>query len=170
VCHRALTIAALVAQMSCTPCRYMPEVLKAARARHAHEQLASIRRTGCFGWCPVYTLRVFRDGDVEFEGEAFVQVIGRATGHLSDAELDALDDLFLRNGYLDLDSSYDSPDATDFPSADTSYSPGGCTRSVSHYLGDFGAPRVLLAIERGIDSIAHVEQWIGRGARRPDRL
>jgi hypothetical protein len=106
-------------------------------------------------------VQVFRDGTVEYDGEYHVQVVGHASGHLDDNELAALDDLFIRNGYLALDSSYESEDATDMPSVFTSYSPGGCMKSVAHYHGDVSAPLVLREIENGIDSIVHAERWVG---------
>jgi len=106
-------------------------------------------------------LRVFRDGSVEYEGERFVHVVGHASGHLADSELLALDDLFVRAGYLELDESYESWHVTDMPSVFTTYSAGGCARSVRHYLGDRDAPRVLTEIENGIDTIAHSDQWVG---------
>jgi hypothetical protein len=128
----------------------------------SHEPLATLERTACYGFCPVYKVTIFRDGVVEYDGEQFVKVQGRATGHLGARQLAELDALFQQNGYLQLASSYQKQTVTDLPSAFTSYSPApGRTKSVKHYLGDWSAPEALTRVEEGIDRIVHIEQWIG---------
>jgi uncharacterized protein DUF6438 len=132
-----------------------------------HEHLASIERTACYGWCPVYKLTVFRDGAVEYEGTGFVKRQGKATGHLRPDQLAALDELFQKHGYLGLADSYEAYEVTDAPSVYTAYSTvGGKRKDVKHYLGDTKAPAVLGKIEEGIDRIVHVEQWIGTEEER----
>jgi hypothetical protein len=132
-----------------------------------HEPLATLERTPCFGTCPVYKVTIFRDGVVEYEGIRFVKVPGRATGQLSARQLAELRTLFQRNGYLGLASSYVRQDATDQPSAFTSYSPApDQTKSVRHYLGDRSAPEALTRVEEGIDRIVNIEQWIGTREER----
>jgi Domain of unknown function (DUF6438) len=132
-----------------------------------HEPLVTLERTPCFGFCPVYKVTIFRDGIVEYEGKRFVKVQGRATGRLSASQLAELRALFARNGYLQLASSYQKQQATDLPSAFTSYSPAsGRTKSVKHYLGDFSAPEALTRVEEGIDRSVHIEQWIGTPEER----
>lgn len=127
-----------------------------------HEPLATIQRTACFGWCPVYKVTIFRDGAVEYEGEQFVKTQGHATGRISSEQLAALGELFLNNGYLTLKDSYEEYNMTDMPSVYTSYSPAPSeTKSIKHYFGDDGAPKALVEIEEGIDRIIHVEQWLG---------
>ena|ERR1700759_5287796 len=131
------------------------------------DPLATLERTPCFGTCPVYQVTIFRDGTVEYVGERFVKIQGRATGQLGAAELAQLRRLFERNDYLQLRDSYERQDVTDQPSAYTSYSPvPGRTKSVRHYLGDRSAPRRLYRVEEGIDQIVNIEQWIGTPEER----
>jgi hypothetical protein len=128
-----------------------------------HEVHASMRRYGCFGWCPSYEVRISRDGLVEYEGLGFVKIAGDATMHITRELLVALDNLFAQHGYLALDESYEDRDTTDLPTVVTSYRASGCrTKRVSHYLGDRDAPQQLTAIETGIDRIIDVGQWVGR--------
>jgi hypothetical protein len=134
----------------------------------AHEPLATIERTACFGWCPIYKLTVYRDGVVEYDGEDFVKTKGKATGHLAPERLTELDQLFEQRGYLALHDAYTDYSVTDMPSVKTSYSVGGKTKQVQHYLGDSTAPKELGEIEEGIDRIVQVEQWIGTEQERED--
>ena len=132
-----------------------------------HEQLATLERTVCFGTCPDYKVTIFRDGIVEYQGEKFVKIVGRATGRLTRRQLAQLEELFRRNGYLGLESSYERVDATDLPSAFTSYSPAsGETKAIRHYQGDRSAPEALTRVEQGIDRIVNIEQWIGTPEER----
>jgi hypothetical protein len=132
----------------------------------AHELLGSISRTACFGWCPVYTLTVYRDGAVEYDGEDYVKTKGHATGTLPPETLGALDDLFQKHDYFALQDKYTSYDATDAPSVTTSYASAGRTKKIEHYLGDMHAPKVLGEIEDGFDKIVGIERWIGTEQER----
>ncbi|HEX2691137.1 MAG TPA: DUF6438 domain-containing protein [Kofleriaceae bacterium] len=132
-----------------------------------HEPLATLERTPCFGFCPVYKVTIFRDGIVDYEGIRFVKTQGHATGHLDAGQLVQLRALFQQNGYLQLASSYQRPDVTDLPSVYTSYSPApDQTKSIRHYLGDRSAPEALTRVEEGIDRIVNIEQWIGTPEER----
>jgi len=128
----------------------------------AHEPLATLERTACFGWCPVYKITIFRDGVLDYEGTQYVKTRGPASGHLSAEQIAALHALFENNGYRDFKDAYQDVRITDMPSAYTSYSPGsGQTKSVRHAHGDPTAPKQLTTIEDGIDRIIEIEQWIG---------
>jgi hypothetical protein len=164
---RALAMLAFVIGASSCRCPIEPARLHAAQLRHGHELLASIKRTACFGSCPAYELRVYRDGTVEYKGVSSVQTMGAAAGRVSDEDLAALDDLFIRNGYVDLDSSYESPSCCDAPTVYTTYSPGGCKKSVAHYLGADDVPKALFDIEAGFERIVHVERFIGEKTGGP---
>lgn len=135
----------------------------------AHELLASIERTACFGTCPMYRLTVYRDGTLEYEGEQFVKLTGKHTDTISPEQVAELDRLFAANGYFDLKDAYDDASVTDMPSCHTAYAQGGRTKTIRHYLGDMGAPEALGRIEDGFDAIVHVENWIGTREER-DKL
>jgi hypothetical protein len=132
-----------------------------------HKPLATLERTACFGFCPIYKVTIFRDRVVEYEGEKFVKTVGRATGRLTTGQLAQLEELFRKNGYLQLENSYERSNFTDLPSAFTSYSPaGGRTKTIRHYFGDRSAPEALTRVEEGIDRIVNIEQWIGTPEER----
>lgn len=132
-----------------------------------HEPIATIERTACFGWCPIYKVTVYRDGAVEYDGERFVKTTGRATGTLGPDQIAALDELFRSHHYLELHNAYEEYRVTDMPSVYTSYTPPGqAAKRVKHYLGDRSAPHDLTEVEDGVDRIVHIEQWIGTDDER----
>lgn len=153
--------------VACAACRVASPSNNGNAPAGRHEPLATLERTACFGFCPIYKVTIFRDGVVEYEGERFVKTLGPATGRLSVRELAELRRLFQRNGYLQLASSFEKQDVTDLPSAFTSYSPRpGQTKTIRHYLGDRRAPESLTRVEEGIDRIVNIEQWIGTPEER----
>jgi hypothetical protein len=163
---RAFLFAALL--VACGPKPHAPDPISntGGTPTGAHELLASIERTACFGWCPIYKLTVYRDGSVEYDGEDFVKTKGKAEGHLAPEQLSALDELFQQRDYFGLHDEYNDYSVTDMPSVNTSYSSGGKTKKIAHYLGDSHAPKELGEIEEGIDRIVKIEQWIGTEQER----
>ena len=133
-----------------------------------HVLLASLERGGCYGSCPVYSFTVYRDGQVEYVGEDFVKKKGTDGGMLTDAQLAALDKLFIDGKFLAYKDSYESYDETDASSAKTAYQPVGAktSKTVAHYYGDLHAPASLTELETKFDDIVLIERWIGTPAER----
>jgi hypothetical protein len=47
------------------------------------------------------------------------------------------------------------------PWVNTSYTGTGKHRAIEHYLGDLDAPPELKVLEKQIDEIVRIEQWVG---------
>ena len=123
--------------------------------------LATLVRTACYGFCPVYQLTVRANGTVVYEGESFVKVKGKAFGQLDEAGLTRLKQAFAAAKFGSLASTYETVSRTDAPSAVVSFADGTQAKTVRHYHGDMAAPPELSKLEEEIDTIVHVEQWIG---------
>jgi hypothetical protein len=126
--------------------------------------VVNLKRTACYGHCPIYEVTVHADGTVEYDGFKDVVVKGRKIGHLSPAEMKSLDDAFATAKYLDLDGKYDERDCydmTDHSSAVTSYHLGDRTKTVDHYQGCRRAPKELTTLEQRIDEIVGSARWTG---------
>jgi hypothetical protein len=145
-----------------------PIVANTARpdAPKPHVLLATIERTACYGWCPIYKLLVYADGALEYDGEEFVKTKGHATGKLAADKVSELETLFEKAKYLELKDSYESYNVTDMPSVITSFHGQGQHKTVRHYLGDGSAPKGLGEVEEGIDRIADIDQFIGTEQER----
>jgi Domain of unknown function (DUF6438) len=119
----------------------------------------SLQREGCFGACPVYEIRVFETGRVQFTGIAFVCAKGVHETQI-DAALsrDLLGDL-LGGGLLELTWE---PGAliADAPSAYITWSRGQASHRIERHHGDPRAPRLLVSMERAIDEVAGSDRWL----------
>jgi len=131
-----------------------------------HELVATLQRTICYGWCPAYTVSIYRDGVTEYNGTDYVKTKGKATGVLSQDKVDAVDKLFATAHYFDFEDSYTHYDVTDNPSAITSWHHGGKVTTIEHYYGDQHAPQALTQLEKDLDKWIGIERWIGTNDER----
>jgi hypothetical protein len=125
--------------------------------------VASLSRGGCYGDCPIYTVTLHRDGTVDYDGEQYVKVTGKQTGHVDATAIEKLEAQFAKAGFADLKDAYSEEDCTDLPGATLTFH----GKTVNHYFGDRSAPRVLFDLETAIDESAQSEQWVGDGQGGP---
>jgi len=142
---------------------------RATASGQGAEQLASrpdaliqMRRGGCPpGVCPVYSVSIFLDGTVAYDGQANVAVRGHRTAKLS---AERLNELLSQIEAMDfLDSSEQCcvcPDASERAHlVILDYRPGSTAKTVLHDEACNLAPPAMGAIERSIDRATGVERW-----------
>jgi hypothetical protein len=133
---------------------------KSSELRNAalSDVIITLERTACYGECPVYKLTISGDGNVVYEGERFVKSSGTQKYQISQDKVKELVDEFHRTNYFTLNDSY-SDGVTDFPSAITSITVNGTTKTIDDYQGA-QAPKELRELEDKIDEIANSNKWI----------
>src|SRR5581483_5512698 len=75
-------------------------------ARAQAGDYVELKRTICFGACPVYTVRVQEDGHVTWQGERSVQVIGTDTATIQPSDARSLIEKFRTPAFWNLCSRY----------------------------------------------------------------
>jgi Domain of unknown function (DUF6438)/Carboxypeptidase regulatory-like domain len=119
----------------------------------------SLRRTGCFGTCPSYSLTVLGNGSVNYHGDGFVHYCGDYHGNVSQQVVHQLVDVFRKAGYFRLFSRYVAT-ATDLPAYTTSIAFDDKAMSVTDYWGTrVGMPDVVTEVENAIDRLAGPNVW-----------
>ncbi|MEO6758436.1 MAG: DUF6438 domain-containing protein, partial [Saprospiraceae bacterium] len=68
--------------------------------------VASLRRTACFGSCPVFLVEIWSDGQVVWLGEQHVARIGRYSAQVSPGWITALLQAGETAGFFDLNNQY----------------------------------------------------------------
>ncbi len=84
--------------------------------REDSEDYLKIKRTGCFGTCPIYEMTLFSDGSAKYTGKRFVEVTGKQN-HNFDAN--RVKELMRRADEIDfkkLQAVYDNPSISDMES------------------------------------------------------
>jgi hypothetical protein len=124
------------------------------------ELVIKLERGACFGDCPVYSLTIFGNGTVVYDGKDFVQTKGARETAISTGAVNELVSEFEKADYFSLNDSYTQFGVSDMPYVTTSIHIGGKTKTISHYLGDRSAPAQLTELENRIDEIVNSDQWI----------
>jgi uncharacterized protein DUF6438 len=117
-----------------------------------------LHRTMCPGTCPDYSLFVYGDGRVVYEGRPYVAVKGKCEERIYKAQVKRLLDEFYRMNYFSLKDRYD-PIASDGAVTKTSILAGGKTKEVVNCRPS-QAPEELYQLEEMIDAISQSELWI----------
>ena len=130
-----------------------------------------LRRTACYGQCPVYTVEISATGQVKYTGEEFVSVKGVRHGSVPQANVELLAAALRHVKFAQMNEKYqfetdgcvDMP--TDLPSLSISVIKSGKTHNVSFYTGCHG-PTVpteeLEWLSNTIDFMARTDPWIYR--------
>lgn len=132
------------------------------------DTLIMLERTPCYGTCPSYKLTISADGAVVFVGRRFVRQEGTVQSTISQEGLRELTDRFAKINYFELRDRYEEPGdgckdwSTDGPSAITSITTNGKSKSVRHYYGCQGIDVLadLTRLEQAIDDAVNSAQWI----------
>src|SRR5215831_599627 len=124
----------------------------------------TLKRTACYGTCPVYSVAIHGNGLVEYLKEFRVDIPGPQTARISPERVKDLLKDFEEIHFFDLKEKYFEP-CTDMPTAIISISVDGRNKEVSNYYGGCeGAktgPQVdLEKLAEQIDSAAGTSRWI----------
>jgi len=153
---------------------FSPAAAVDASASSEEQPLVTMRRTMCFGTCPVYSVTVFPNGSVVYVGEKFVQATGRHERTIDEQAIARLISEIARADVFRLRDAYTNYRITDMPSVILTISSKGRKKTIRHYLGDTEAPDALIRLEKAVDRISGVRDWIGerrekkRTAKDPD--
>jgi len=129
--------------------------------RDAAPGSVELSRSGCFGSCPIYSVRVSTTGRVEFEGFAFVCAEGVQTATIPEARARELIADIADAGFFDLawnqgDFIADASDST----LVLEYL--GRRRSLPDIDADSNSPRLLRRIAREVDEVSGTRNWLPR--------
>ena len=111
--------------------------------------LIEMKRTPCFGACPVYTVRIAKNGKGLFEGVENVEKIGKFIFTLSPDEIAELESAFEQAGFYQLKKIYNA-EVSDLPTTYLTYNKDGRRKKIMDY---YGAPEKLKSLENRIETL-----------------
>ncbi|MBI1278828.1 MAG: hypothetical protein GC179_11930 [Anaerolineaceae bacterium] len=121
----------------------------------------TLERTACFGSCPIYTIKIYDNGDVVYHGDRFVMVTEEQKSQIDSETVKRMVKAFEDAGYFDWKEAYNTQTVTDLPSVITSVTSNGKTHRIVRYVGDGSAPLALVFLERWIDTMTNSNLWTG---------
>ena len=131
-----------------------------AASNNLDDVVISLERQACFGFCPVYTLIVYGDGTVIYDGKDFVTIKDRVETTIAKEKIEQLVKEFEAVDYYSMNDNYTERTITDAQTVITSITIDGETKAIKHYHGDFTAPEKLTELENKIDEIVNSSQWV----------
>jgi hypothetical protein len=124
----------------------------------------TLERTPCFGGCPVYTVTIYEDGAVVYNGIRFVDVTGEQTYQIEPETVATMLEAIENTGYFEWEEEYNEQTISDLPTVITSVTRGGETHRIVRYTGDSSAPLALPFLEQWIDIMARTPGYTGTQA------
>lgn len=121
-----------------------------------------LSRSGCYGTCPAYKVRIDSDGRVTWSGKVFVDAVGERHSQISLDAAQALLKQFQSGDFWGLCGGY-SRGVTDSASSQIQVRIGGREKTVWNYADS--APEREAVLEDRIDEVADTHQWRHGDAR-----
>lgn len=119
----------------------------------------SLERTGCYGYCAMYTVTLRSDGSAAYQGRANVKHVGRFTGSLPVPVFELLAKAALELGVFDRLPSEITCPITDDSTTYLAFTREGQRRVISHYAPETTGPAALVLLEQSIDIVADQIDW-----------
>ena len=119
----------------------------------------TIRKTPCYGQCPIYTADIYNSGYVVYNGKRFVKNVGLYTGKLSADALKSIRHLARSVNYFGFENEYDSP-VTDFPTTYTTLHFNGQQKTIKNRVG---GPDELREFENHVQKVLDGVTWTKKG-------
>ncbi len=153
---------AAIAGIAITIVTISPSILESDNVSNNQSEFEGLHikleRTGCEGFCPAYSVELFGNGTVFFNGFDYTAVKGKHTSQISQQEIKELVDEFDKINFFDLQEAYDVY-RFDVPITTTSVSIEGKTKIVKHSVSP-NVPEELLDLERKIEETARTDNWV----------
>lgn len=134
-----------------------PEGLAAAKANP--QVVAELRKTPCYGNCPVFTIQIMTDGSLRYEGKKNTDLIGQYTGTLTTDPFFKIGLMAVKARFFNMADFY--PEEAnmapkDLPRTLTTIDWRGRKKTVTH-LGD--GPEELVGIENYLEGLLLEAIW-----------
>jgi len=127
-------------------------------------------RSGCYGWCPVYSVEVRGDGTVTYNGQRYVNVEGTHTYRIPPGDVARLVESLRARDLWSLRPSYRAP-ITDNPTYTLTLDLGGQVKEIEDYVGRMvGMPVLVTEFEDEVDRVARSDTWVRLSQEAVTRL
>ena len=120
--------------------------------------MASLKKTPCYGKCPVFEAKIYNDGTAEYKGKMFVDRVGNYTARVDDVTLKSIKDTALEAGYFDFYNEYPTGDVqiADLPTTITSLRIGDQIKTITN---KYQGPEELKNYEKFLSKLVDGLEW-----------
>jgi hypothetical protein len=123
--------------------------------REKDENFIKIKRTGCFGTCPIYEMTLFNDGSSSYIGKRFVNEEGHAIHQFDRERIKTLFDRAEKLDFKSLNAEYDDPNISDMETVFIEYN-----NTVIKVRYKVDAPKALVEFITDVHKCAIDAGWV----------
>jgi len=117
--------------------------------------LLSMKKSSCYGPCPVYEMKIYTNGFVTLIAEEHLDLKGEFYTKLPGSKVKALVSKFNEIGFFEMEGQYTSI-TKDLPTTWVYFSKEGRQKRIKDY---DGAPESLRDLEKELSSLLESEDW-----------
>ena len=129
-----------------------------------------LQRYGCIFNCPAYSVDIYGDGRVVYDGQGSVDVTGSHTYRITPSDVKTLVDSLRATDLWSLTAGYQAR-ITDQSMTTITVDMGSAHRQLTDYVGEMaGMPATVTAFENQIDKVAGVMGWLQLSQQAMTRL
>ncbi|GEM_PF-1345591 len=121
-----------------------------------NKPIAGYQKTSCFGECPSYSVEIFNDGSVVWNGRAFTLPLGQKRGKVSAEIIAAIQEKARAIGFLKLNNTYPEEQIADAQATIVYLRLNGQDKQVTDI---FEAPKGLDELEKMFDDLIRKQGW-----------
>ena len=111
--------------------------------------LIQLKKTPCYGTCPVYTIKIDQKGNGIFNGFENTDYTGLYSFRLNNKQLEGLITSFEQSGFFEMEDKYHGY-VSDLPTIYLTYQSDGKKKKIMDY---YGAPPELKDLEKQIETL-----------------
>jgi hypothetical protein len=115
-----------------------------------------MKKTECYGTCPVYQITISGTGKALYEGKRHVKKIGKFEKQLSSQETKRLFQAYVASNFTDFREEYDDKELMDLPTTYLTFVHRGFSKTIKDYVN---APPELKKLEKMVEEVADSEGW-----------
>ncbi len=132
--------------------------MKSADSRPSSSEktlVISMKKTMCYGKCPIYEMEIYNDYTVKFIGEKNVDMIGEHIATVSETTFNSLVKKFRDVNFFSFESEYKAA-VSDLPATYIFFADGTESKKIMDY---YGAPDSLKALENAVADLIPELEW-----------
>lgn len=114
-----------------------------------------IERTPCFGYCPEYKMKIYKNGFVYLNAKRHLDMEGEYKSNISENKLNELIEEFNKNNFFSFEDKYTAK-VTDLPTTTTTFRYEGEEKRIVDY---HGAPKKLKNLEMELHALIEELDW-----------
>ena len=137
-----------------TSCKTSKKTVDAAPTQEVYLSI-SMKKTACYGTCPVYEIQIYSDLSVKLKADQHLDKTGTFESKISGKRLDQIKAMFLEADFFSFKDQY-TKKVTDLPTTYLYFNDSGKEKRVMDY---YGAPESLKSLENEVASLLDELDW-----------